>query len=53
MSPESDEAMRHMLEFLGWLLNCCDYQLHPNVMTSVTRWAAEHSGNGHAATGCT
>ncbi len=37
-SHVNSEAMRHMLEFLGWLITG-DGQLDPNVRHSIERWA--------------
>ncbi len=37
----NDEAVRHMVEYLGWIINGCDYQLDPNVRASVDRWIAD------------
>lgn len=42
--------MEHMMEFLSWVINGCDYQLDSNVMETVRRWARDESSDSPTST---
>lgn len=38
-AKDDHEAMCHMVEFIGWVIQGADYELNPCVMESAVRWA--------------